>query len=233
MIDSKEMHLREIVPTNLMRDKKVADVIEATGNEEKKGFLCVENSIIRHLNNQSDEVIWHLLWENHIIENKEGLALAKTKEEKIALIEAAVELHMYKGTPYAIERLLEVIGLNGDVQEWFQYTGDPFHFKVELATTNISNDTLTILRQLIQEYKNKRSWLDFIALKMPQTQYIEIDSAKYHYPVYFPICGTFVCEGMPGVGTDKTIEIKTENYTYPVYLPVCGEFYTNEVMDTW
>lgn len=156
-----------------------------------------------------------------------------TIEQKRELIKSSISWHRKKGTRWAVERVVSIVYPNANVYEWFEYDGHKYRFKIEVDEPFIASKDMKRLRELVEATKNKRSWLEYIAIKMPQTQYIELDSDQYHYPIYLPICGTFHCEGVPGAATDKALEIKSENYTYPVYLPICGEFNTNEVIDLW
>lgn len=156
-----------------------------------------------------------------------------TIEQKRELIKSSISWHRKKGTRWAVERVVSIVYPNANVYEWFEYDGHKYRFKIEVDEPFIASKDMKRLRELIEATKNKRSWLEYIAIKMPQTQYIELDSDQYHYPIYLPICGTFHCEGVPGAATDKALEMKSENYTYPVYLPICGEIHTNEVIDLW
>lgn len=156
-----------------------------------------------------------------------------TIEQKRELIKSSISWHRKKGTRWAVERVVSIVYPNANVYEWFEYDGHKYRFKIEVDEPFIASKDMKRLRELVEATKNKRSWLEYIAIKMPQTQYIELDSDQYHYPIYLPICGTFHCEGVPGVATDKALEMKSENYTYPVYLPICGEIHTNEVIDLW
>jgi len=156
-----------------------------------------------------------------------------TIEQKRELIKSSISWHRKKGTRWAVERVVSIVYPNANVYEWFEYDGHKYRFKIEVDEPFIANKDMKRLRELVEATKNKRSWLEYIAIKMPQTQYIELESDHFHYPIYLPICGTFHCEGVPGAATDKALEMKSENYTYPVYLPICGEIHTNEVIDLW
>lgn len=212
-------HLLEVIPPNLVQNDVDHRIIEAIGNQEAKFFLKVDNSIIGdNLEGQPDEVIWHLLWENHLIKNSEGLALAKSKKERADLIRSAVELHRSKGTPYAIERALEVVGVDGHNEEWFEFDGEPYHFWVELSLGQKLSD-LDLIREMIMEYKNERSWFDgFVVMALEQGFLYWDDS--YSYPVYYKDTNDFW-------GMAKTINVAAggtsyidDSYSYPVYYDV-------------
>jgi len=108
---------------------------------------------------ENEELLDLLGWQFHI----EGWELAKTIEDKKRLIKNAIELHRYKGTPYAIKKVLEALGLSGDIKEWFEYGGEPYKFKVYISSIP-SEELWERLIHLINEYKNERSWLDAIGI---------------------------------------------------------------------
>ena len=108
---------------------------------------------------ENEEVLDLLAHQFHI----EGWELAQTVEDKRRLIKSAIELHRYKGTPYAIKKVLEALGLSGDIKEWFQYNGEPYKFKVYVSSIP-SEELWQKLIHLINEYKNERSWLDAIGI---------------------------------------------------------------------
>lgn len=233
MINLKENTLLREIPSNLLVDEKVKNLATSLQDSLDKMIAWSEKiNYTMNLEKLDGAVLDHLLWEKHITWT-EGLELVDSREAKIKFIENAIELHRLKGTPAALELVFSVLDKPCQLQEWFQYEGEPYHFKVEIDTLAMTSHELKLLRKLIHEYKNVRSWLDFVAIKLPQTQYIELDSNQYQYPVYLPICGTFHCEGTPGIKQESVLELQTVNYAYPVYLPICGEINPNEVIDEW
>ncbi|MBB5017425.1 phage tail P2-like protein [Chitinivorax tropicus] len=105
----------------------------------------------------------------------EGWQLTKDEAEKRRLLKRAIELHRYKGTPWAIQHVLNALSLSGRIQEWFEadYNSDgsngaPFHFKVDidLTTRGIDQATVQSLEALINEYKNVRSRLEALRLSL-------------------------------------------------------------------
>ena len=89
---------------------------------------------------------------------------ALSETEKRNLIKSSIKMHRYKGTKYAIEEIFKTLNIVGNVEEWFNYGGKPYYFKVILQIFNrsINEETEEKLRALINEYKNERSWLEQI-----------------------------------------------------------------------
>lgn len=189
MTKLNDINLVQLTPDNLKRDKRILSLAKALDIQLKKvtesaGKLNFETN----LEKLDESVIDHMLWEKHITEN-EGLLLAKNKLDKIALIRSSERLHKHKGTPFAIEEVLRVLGLRGEVEEWFLYDGEPYHFLVELDLIN-NLKSLKLAEDMVLEYKNVRSWFDgFVILISAGTILLINDS--YSYEVIYKDCGWF------------------------------------------
>lgn len=164
MIEFKKMNLLDITPPNLLQDEKVKNITQIASGNLQKLTEKVYKLDYTQLSDLPEEVIDHLLWENHIGYD-EGLVLAGTLEKKIALLQSAIELHQIKGTPGAIELVCELLDVRTTLLEWFEYGGDPYCFKVEIMeVTNegLTEEKMALLEKLVMHYKNERSHLDAI-----------------------------------------------------------------------
>lgn len=221
---------KKLLPYSLSQDPVLVAMFEALVIQLKEAYD--EADLLYDLVNIDklpEPLLDVIAYEKHVDFYDNQLTIHQKRE----LIKSSISWHRKKGTRWAVERVVSIVYPNANVYEWFEYDGHKYRFKIEVDEPFIASKDMKRLRELIEATKNKRSWLEYIAIKMPQTQYIELDSDQYHYPIYLPICGTFHCEGVPGAATDKALEMKSENYTYPVYLPICGEIHTNEVIDLW
>ena len=120
----------------------------------------------------------HLAEQFHILGNEgwlyacgsgsSQLIHANTEEEKRELIKNAIELHRYKGTKYALRKVLEILNLNGKIREWFEYEGNPYHFIVSLDLKNrgFEQTTEEQLLDLIEETKNVRSVMETLEVNL-------------------------------------------------------------------
>lgn len=83
-----------------------------------------------------------------------------TKRE---VVKNAVKLHFHKGTPWAVEQAIIAAGSpNARVVEWWEYSGLPYHFKIEVDALgdSVPNETVTRMQRAIDQYKNVRSVQD-------------------------------------------------------------------------
>ncbi|EIB1040855.1 phage tail protein I [Salmonella enterica] len=122
------------------------------------------------------------LAEQFHVQGLEGWLLAANEQEKRELIKQAIELHKYKGTPWAVRRVLEILSLPGTISEWFEYGGKAYFFKVEIKLINqgMDENLFNNLVDLIHEYKNVRSKLEaLIVWIINQSAIPVIGSALY------------------------------------------------------
>ena len=85
----------------------------------------------------------------------------RNDEEKRDLIKRSIEVHRYKGTKYALKKIFDMFGLEGEINEWFK-TGDPpftFSVNINFVSKGLDFDLIQKLEDLINEYKNVRSHL--------------------------------------------------------------------------
>ena len=131
--------------------------------EERFKKLDLDVLLVTIIDNLPSDALPHLAEQYHITGN-EGWLQALSENEKRNLIKSSIKMHRYKGTKYAIEEIFKTLNIVGNVEEWFNYGGKPYYFKVILQIFNrsINEETEEKLRALINEYKNERSWLEQI-----------------------------------------------------------------------
>lgn len=229
MINLKQNTLLREIPDNLLHDKKVVNLAKTlqASLDTMLGWTDKINYTM-DLDKLDDAVLDHLLWEKHITWN-EGLLLVTTRQQKINLIRSAIDLHHTKGTPYAIERVLETVGLKGDVLEWWQYDVDPYHFSVELLPTSTFVH-LDDVRTLILHYKNVRSWFDGFVILAINNEILFLNDS-YQYPVYYDTCGEFGPEAAFWQNVFHLLGLKNDSYQYPVEYDVFEVHHTQLIDD--
>ena len=170
---------KEILPINLQGDKNIEALCEAIDK-----VFYIENDISKLLVYIIDHVdssaLPHLAWQFHI----EGWELAQTIQEKRNLIKSAIELHRYKGTPYAVKEAIKSVGYK-DVKlierlpevkydGQYNYSGSEdyaggvrwalFRAIIDIGENKpITTIETQRLINLINEYKNVRSHLKDIS----------------------------------------------------------------------
>lgn len=83
-----------------------------------------------------------------------------TVEEKRRTIAECMNIHKFKGTKAAILTALRSVYDDVQVYEWFEYGGEPFHFKIIIKDSHSGYEKLARLLQKVKYYKNARSHLE-------------------------------------------------------------------------
>lgn len=115
-------------------------------------------------------------------------------DEKRRTLKSSWSVHKTLGTKAAVETALRAVYENAKVVEWFEYGGEPYHFRLDLDVRDGSFDPIKH-RQVMQRvafYKNLRSWLDAVAYEMPVIVFpepggglrLKIFSAVYRFVSY-------------------------------------------------
>lgn len=159
MMQLTDLKLIDLCPSSLKNDPEIIAISEALQPE----FDAVDSEIgsilfIPNLEKQPNDVLEHLAWERKL-GSEDGWLLADIHDKKVNLIRNAYEIKRYKGTPYAVKKALELVGLTGVVQEWFEYGGAPYWFRINIdGTQNFTPQQLDLLDYYVIKNKNTRSW---------------------------------------------------------------------------
>lgn len=87
-------------------------------------------------------------------------------EQKRDLIKKSLIIHETKGTPYAVETLISALFGEGYVEEWFEYGGDPYTFRVLTNNAAVTNEKAQEFIKALNSVKNARSWLDSVIITL-------------------------------------------------------------------
>lgn len=85
---------------------------------------------------------------------------------KRRLIAGTLPFYATLGTPAAVDWIIQAIFGSGRIEEWFEYGGEPHHFRVSVRnneTFNSLNGLANFLR-LVASIKRLSSWLDEITV---------------------------------------------------------------------
>jgi len=126
------------------------------------------DKLLLYLIDTAPEVSLLPLAEQFHVMGAEGWNWANTPAQQRNLIKQSIALHRTKGTPWAIKQILVTLGMTGIVSEWFEYGGEPYHFRIDidLSGRGMGQHDVQHLVDLIPEYKNVRSHLEALNLNL-------------------------------------------------------------------
>lgn len=88
---------------------------------------------------------------------------------KIQAINDALLIHQIRGTPAAVQKVIEIYFGDGEVEEWFDYDGLPFHFRVTTNNPEATNEKAALLATAVEKVKRKSAVLDSVIIKTGDT----------------------------------------------------------------
>lgn len=173
-------------PYSLSRDDDKEKIAEAVSCELVKSVAASEKASIFPAIDTLPEDVLDILAYDLKCEWYEPDASIRNKRQAV---KECILVHRYKGTKYAVETALHSMFDSAEVQEWFQYGGDPFHFKVKVYGSTSSN--LKKLYIKIHYAKNIRSVMDDVVFVLIPEKAIEaffgitLSSWKKRYGIGF------------------------------------------------
>lgn len=85
------------------------------------------------------------------------------EKEARNILQNAFSIHFFAGTKYTLKTALESIFSATKITEWFEYGGEPYHFRVDVdANSGVNDDIYKKIDAAIKKYKNIRSVLEAI-----------------------------------------------------------------------
>lgn len=103
-----------------------------------------------------DELAWG--WEIDWY-NPEG-----TLEERRATVKSAFSVFRRRGTAYALRTAVEAGFGAARVEEWFDYGGEPYHFRIVVEDPTVTTSRAVAFLSTVERVKNVRSVLDNIII---------------------------------------------------------------------
>lgn len=163
MADLSNTKLVDLLPASISGDANVIAAASAIDGElQKVTALIPETVLIARIDVLPEKVLDLLAWQWHIdFYEPVGFGV----EKKRAVIKNSIAWHRKKGTPWAVAQVVSATFDTADIQEWFTYGGDPYHFRIKTIDNLPDGEAYTLLKRAIDTAKNTRSWLDKITIQ--------------------------------------------------------------------
>lgn len=99
------------------------------------------------------------------------------RETKISLIKNSDIVHSKLGTDYAVNQTIEDYFGSGHVVPWYEYDGQPYHFRIETDQIQRVADNYLLFLDILQKVKRASTVLDATVLTL-----------QAETPVYMGVC---------------------------------------------
>ncbi|MCC5811325.1 MAG: phage tail protein I [Ectothiorhodospiraceae bacterium] len=90
---------------------------------------------------------------------------------KRQVIKAALRNNRHRGTVGALRRALAALGMDITIREWFDYDGEPYHFRldIDLTDTELDQEIQNRIHDIVRQHSNARSVLEVVNFFQPVT----------------------------------------------------------------
>lgn len=159
--DIYSVNFADYLPETLKRDPKVK-ALAAAVTEQMLGVSAeIDNVLIySRIDELPEELIDILAFDMHV----DWYDYSYPLEVKRNILKSSVKVHKKMGTKYAVEKALRAFYPESKVEEWFEYGGRPYTFRIKAVISSLGM-TENIAKQLIKKmwfYKNLRSHCECI-----------------------------------------------------------------------
>lgn len=163
MIKLNGSRFTDIMPDNLAQQPEVQAIAYAVGRQIEK--LCAYADGARTyaaIYSMPERVLDLLAVELRTPAYDENYSI----KVKRALIEGSLLFYTQMGTPAAVNKIIETIFEAGYISEWWEYGGEPYHFKAYTTNPAITQDDVEEFRRVLGSVKRLSAWLDEIILDL-------------------------------------------------------------------
>lgn len=218
-----EVDFTRSLPPSLRHDPKVMALASIIAGNLKEVSSIIDKTIIYgNIDALPEEVLDILAYDFHVDWYEYDYPL----EAKRNIIKDCVKVHKRLGTKYSVETALGNLHPNSEIEEWQDYKGEPFSFRIVLDTTK-SRLQINIeqIKKTIESYKRLSSHLDEIIFQCNIKGEIICSTDFYRYKNYSSgriKSGEKPCRNFIGKQIDRDIKINIEESRFPYIVDVAG-----------
>lgn len=158
-----ETEILQLLPAWMREDGSIKGL--AAGTDEAVKLLTARARLLsrwEQLDELSEKDLDEMAWELNI----QWYDSTASIENKRAVIRNSDLVYSKLGTRYAVEQIVTDYFGAGQVREWFEYGGEPHHFKVLSDNPELVNKNLELFLKLLGVVKRRSSWLDAILIAL-------------------------------------------------------------------
>ena len=115
-----------------------------------------------HIDELSEAELDDLAWELNILWYDTGADISVKRE----LIKNSDKVYRHLGTKWAVENVTNSYFGEGHVEEWFEYGGEPGHFRISSPNPSLSNEGLSDFLKLLNKVKRASAKFDGVFISL-------------------------------------------------------------------
>ncbi len=148
----------DLLPPNLANDETLRNAALSLDKELQAISKEIENVILlARLDELSSEAVDALAWQLHVDYYDATLPIETRRD----LVRESIAWHRIKGTPAAVQAVVDAVVGGAEIQEAWQYGAPPYHFKITGITGPMPTASdMAKLEAMVISAKNVRSHCD-------------------------------------------------------------------------
>jgi phage tail P2-like protein len=166
MMDVKELNLLQLQSKIMRRDEAVKGMSAALDSQYRELAAKVQDVLVYSRIDQLPEAALDILAWQFGADWYESSSDIETKRQAI---QDVLYLASIRGTPAAVQRVVEIYFGDGAVEEWFDYGGEPYHFRVVTNNSGATNEQAALFLRAVESAKNLRSHLDAVIIQSTES----------------------------------------------------------------
>lgn len=159
MISIEQGELIDILPYNFRNDVEARAFSKALKRGMELVYQNMQQIFVHNIDDMTNEMLDYMAIQARVPYYTQGLEIEKKRE----LIKNAGRWHLTAGTATAVEELVSIIFGFGEIKEWNEYGGEPFHFKIR-TNARLQANNIQRLSEMIDKVKNVRSILETVEI---------------------------------------------------------------------
>lgn len=150
--------------------------------EARLRLLSRWNQLEKISESELDELAWEL--------NIQWYDSTSPIETKRSVIRNSDLVYSKLGTRYAVEQIITDYFGSGEVREWYEYGGKPYHFKVLSDNPTMVNENLALFLNLLHVIKRRSAWLDAVLICLTGEMFLYSGMAVRDHSIERHVFGT-------------------------------------------
>ncbi|MNW36142.1 Phage tail protein [compost metagenome] len=164
MVMLKDISVTDLLPPNAQGDVNLRSTALALDSHlsalyKRVGSIGYYIKIMR--GDLTDVEADELAWQFHLNFYDPDLPI----EQKRELLKNAFRFNRRKGTPAAVEELIAILFGTGQVEEWFEYGGEPGYFRVRTTDQSATNERAQEFIRAVDSVRRLSAHLESVILE--------------------------------------------------------------------
>ncbi|QEH67254.1 phage tail protein I [Cellulosilyticum sp. WCF-2] len=163
MNNINQTSIMDLLPPSIASDSKIINAAKALDKEIAKVNELMEKTIILpYIDKLGLELVDILAEQFKAPFYDSSLSIEKKRE----LVKKSIAWHNRKGTVGALEEVVTTIFGESEVSEWYEYGGEPHHFRITTTNLEVDNELIQQFKETAEHIKRKSSKLDEVIVNI-------------------------------------------------------------------